>query len=117
MTKKMTSIQLTRENKGRMIGTLPININLIDKKKEKWRISATRSIPKDPAAFFYVWWEKKILMDEQIQAAVFLNETENKVNIELSNFENAVAALEAANLIISALGIKVVDNSVKETVH
>ena len=54
MTRKMTSIQLTRENKGRMIGTLPININLIDKKKEKWRISATRSIPKDPAAFFYV---------------------------------------------------------------
>ena len=56
-------------------------------------------------------------MDEQIQAAVFLNETENKVNIELSNFENSIAALEAANLIISALGIKVIDNSVKETVH
>ena len=56
-------------------------------------------------------------MDEHIQAAVFLNETTNTVNIELSNFENAVAALEAANLIISALGIKVIDNSIKETLH
>lgn len=56
-------------------------------------------------------------MDEHIQAAVFLNETTNTVNIELSNFENSTVAMEAANLIIAALGIKVVENTNEETLH
>tara|TARA_R100001082_G_scaffold85320_1_gene51899 strand:- start:313 stop:465 length:153 start_codon:yes stop_codon:yes gene_type:complete len=50
----MTSIQLTRENKGRANDKLTINHNYTVKKKEKWQISATRSIPEDRAAFFYV---------------------------------------------------------------
>ena len=45
-------------------------------------------------------------MNEQIEAAVFVNETNNTVQIELSNFENKILALEAASLIIMALGIK-----------
>ncbi|QDP53094.1 MAG: hypothetical protein Unbinned2350contig1001_19 [Prokaryotic dsDNA virus sp.] len=50
----MTSIQLTRENKGRANDKVTINHKYSVKKKLKWRISATRSIPEDRAAFFYV---------------------------------------------------------------
>ena len=52
MTKKMTSIQLTRENKGRMIGTLPININLTDKKKRKMADFCDSIHPRRSCRFF-----------------------------------------------------------------
>ena len=57
-------------------------------------------------------------MDEQIQAAVYFDEMKNTVQVELSNFDNKDIAMEAARLIIAALGIQTF--SVKEetkTIH
>jgi len=57
-------------------------------------------------------------VDEQIQAAVYFDEMKNTVQVELSNFDNKDIAMEAARLIIAALGIQTF--SVKEetkTIH
>tara|TARA_B100000214_G_scaffold374453_1_gene357276 strand:+ start:1406 stop:1579 length:174 start_codon:yes stop_codon:yes gene_type:complete len=57
-------------------------------------------------------------MDEQITAAVFVDEKQETVRVEFSNFESQADAIEAANYIIAALGIaKIPSVRTKETIH
>ena len=57
-------------------------------------------------------------MDEQITAAVFVDEKQETVRVEFSNFESQADAIEAANYIIAALGIaKIPSVNTNETIH
>jgi len=56
--------------------------------------------------------------NDNIVAAVFYDDNKDTVRLELTNFGNKEDALEAANFIIAALGIKKVDPiRISETLH